>query len=433
LFVVPLTCAALGAFAETVYVLPKNKDTKKNGTVYTVIVTNDSNAGIGIDGRSCVVVDGRPVEGFDFDRFRAEYSYWNMNVCAKGDRNYARCCRSYGVKPRKFDRLVEIVTRPEAVELSAEEGACVFRIGGDSGTTGVKIMTSDGRSSSSGEKQPLILVDGRERTTFGEIDPETIERIDMLKDREVEQYGEKGKNGVIRITTKAANEEVIGGAIRSGDGEASRQADLSALGRLKEADWSQLERLGELKELDFSGLEKLGEPDWSGLEKLDKMDWSGLERLKEADWSQLERLGEPDWSGLEKLDKMDWSGLEQLGRSGALNRSAMEKLGSDGQAIVINGDRISVRPLTPREQKIVRNAASQAAVARQQAEASRRQAKAQTALAREQAEEARRQARAQIAAAREQAEIARRQTALAREQAEEARRQAASARSRADR
>ena len=52
--------------------------------------------------------------------------------------------------------------------------------------------------------KPLVLVDGKEYTgSLDAIDPQSIERIDVLKDpSSTETYGEKGKNGVILVTTK---------------------------------------------------------------------------------------------------------------------------------------------------------------------------------------------------------------------------------------
>lgn len=52
--------------------------------------------------------------------------------------------------------------------------------------------------------KPLVLVDGKEYTgSLDAIDPQSIERIDVLKDpTSTETYGEKGKNGVILVTTK---------------------------------------------------------------------------------------------------------------------------------------------------------------------------------------------------------------------------------------
>ena len=55
---------------------------------------------------------------------------------------------------------------------------------------------------------PLIIVDGKEfSSSINEINPHDIESVDVLKDHyAVERYGEKGKNGVIVITTKKATD-----------------------------------------------------------------------------------------------------------------------------------------------------------------------------------------------------------------------------------
>jgi len=52
--------------------------------------------------------------------------------------------------------------------------------------------------------QPLILVNGKESwQKVNDIDPETIESVNVLKNESAtKKYGEKGKNGVIEITTK---------------------------------------------------------------------------------------------------------------------------------------------------------------------------------------------------------------------------------------
>jgi TonB-dependent SusC/RagA subfamily outer membrane receptor len=53
--------------------------------------------------------------------------------------------------------------------------------------------------------QPLILVNGKESgQTLNNIDPATIESVYVLKnEKATEKYGEKGKNGVLEIITKA--------------------------------------------------------------------------------------------------------------------------------------------------------------------------------------------------------------------------------------
>ena len=55
------------------------------------------------------------------------------------------------------------------------------------------------------DKEPYIIVDGKpiDGAKLKDIDPKTIDRMDVLKSQEaVEKYGEKAKDGVIIITTK---------------------------------------------------------------------------------------------------------------------------------------------------------------------------------------------------------------------------------------
>jgi TonB family protein len=52
---------------------------------------------------------------------------------------------------------------------------------------------------------PLVIMDGTviDHEKLKTIDPQTIERMEVLKDQPaIEKYGEKAKNGVIIITTK---------------------------------------------------------------------------------------------------------------------------------------------------------------------------------------------------------------------------------------
>ena len=61
-----------------------------------------------------------------------------------------------------------------------------------------KIDPSDGKSGN-----PLILVDGREVRSIDSLSPDRIASISVLKDAASEaQYGEKGRDGVIIVTTK---------------------------------------------------------------------------------------------------------------------------------------------------------------------------------------------------------------------------------------
>jgi beta-lactamase regulating signal transducer with metallopeptidase domain len=58
--------------------------------------------------------------------------------------------------------------------------------------------------SANGKNQPLFIVDEiiQEASYVRDMDPETIESLEVLKDKQALQYGDKGKYGVIRIYTK---------------------------------------------------------------------------------------------------------------------------------------------------------------------------------------------------------------------------------------
>ncbi len=57
----------------------------------------------------------------------------------------------------------------------------------------------------SGEGQPLFIVDGAEVSSIKNIPAESIQQIDVLKDASsTAVYGQRGENGVVLITTKAA-------------------------------------------------------------------------------------------------------------------------------------------------------------------------------------------------------------------------------------
>lgn len=64
-----------------------------------------------------------------------------------------------------------------------------------------------GRATFAGDAQPLVLVDGVERS-FSQIAPDDIETISVLKDASATAvYGVRGANGVMLITTKRGKEQ----------------------------------------------------------------------------------------------------------------------------------------------------------------------------------------------------------------------------------
>lgn len=60
----------------------------------------------------------------------------------------------------------------------------------------------------SADEPPLIIVDGQEvsQEIMKHLDPVKIESVSVQKDLQMQKYGEKGKNGIILITTKKKQE-----------------------------------------------------------------------------------------------------------------------------------------------------------------------------------------------------------------------------------
>lgn len=63
------------------------------------------------------------------------------------------------------------------------------------------------------QQKPLMVVDGEERSNLDDVDPNSIQSISVLKDgKSVAAYGEKGKNGVVLITTKKNQQSGVNAA-----------------------------------------------------------------------------------------------------------------------------------------------------------------------------------------------------------------------------
>lgn len=81
---------------------------------------------------------------------------------------------------------------------------------GEKGSKGV-IMVTTKNANETKTVEPLVIVDGKvvSQEDLGKMNPKDIDHIDVLKEGSKaaeETYGEKGRNGVIIITTKAGKE-----------------------------------------------------------------------------------------------------------------------------------------------------------------------------------------------------------------------------------
>jgi len=98
------------------------------------------------------------------------------------------------------------------VTVSADVAPEVITIEGNDRTTQpdgkprkifVRGLANNDRLTIDGEGHALFIIDGKETTSLKNVSPEDIQSITVLKDGAAEkQYGEKGKNGVVVITTK---------------------------------------------------------------------------------------------------------------------------------------------------------------------------------------------------------------------------------------
>ena len=95
------------------------------------------------------------------------------------------------------------------------------------------------RSSDGSQIKALIVVDGIiSGSTFDKLDPNSILSIDILKDKAAtDKYGDKGKDGVIEITTKKTNTEAqttiqktVNGVVLTEDGQRLPGVDVNTTG-----------------------------------------------------------------------------------------------------------------------------------------------------------------------------------------------------------
>ena len=89
--------------------------------------------------------------------------------------------------------------RPASVEVG-DQSDYVVLLSPESDRTNRKSSPDSG-----GKPGPIFVVDGVEQASIDDIDPNTIERISVLKNQSsIAVYGSRGKNGVIVVTTKGA-------------------------------------------------------------------------------------------------------------------------------------------------------------------------------------------------------------------------------------
>lgn len=112
------------------------------------------------------------------------------------------------------------VTEEEMLKIKSEDVAGVNILApgskaaeayGEKGHSGVILIETKTAKNLSVATNPIVIVDGKEASyeELGKIVPEKIDNVTVLKSgsEAANSYGEKGKNGVILVTTKAAQKK----------------------------------------------------------------------------------------------------------------------------------------------------------------------------------------------------------------------------------
>ncbi len=184
LFVLPLTAMALGAFAETVYVVPDDKVNKESVTAVVSGAENSEKEG------PLYLVDGREVASMDevaMDRIAS------VDVYKAGSAE----AEAYGEKGRNGLIVVTLkkqgADRTDAADVHSDE---------------IVVVGYGDAPRETSQAVPLYVVDGKETASIDDIDAAQIANIEIHKDAEtLAAYGEKGRNGVVLITLRKPGEQ----------------------------------------------------------------------------------------------------------------------------------------------------------------------------------------------------------------------------------
>ncbi len=211
LFVVPLAGLALGAFAETVYVLPQDKGMQNSVTEEFFAGKSDKQVTIRV---RVVDASGEPLAGATLREHGTQHvtttdrsgwaslriaesssadlsiaGYETVNLTYRGHTTSMTgrgSMRSLVQSEHEAEMLVQMCPNPIVIK----------------GVDGSKV-----------QEQPLYLVDGKAVADLNDVNaliPERIKTITILKDISaapyVEKYGDKAKNGVVLITMKEPGE-----------------------------------------------------------------------------------------------------------------------------------------------------------------------------------------------------------------------------------
>jgi len=110
---------------------------------------------------------------------------------------------------KKKDGIHEKHIKIKKTKGGGESNVFIFKDSEDSGEMDIEVISEEGGGffflNSDGDEKPMFIIDGKEskEKAMKKLNPSEIESINVFKgEKAKEKYGEKGKNGVVEITTK---------------------------------------------------------------------------------------------------------------------------------------------------------------------------------------------------------------------------------------
>lgn len=244
LFVLPLAGAALGAFAETVYLYPEDKDSRKTVNIQTLTLSaQDAESGSAVVPAARTQKEPCKVNIFVYDKATNE-PLVGVVVMPEGSKRGSVTDPEGKAALEVADgtTLTFKMAGYRSMQLTASglvDGA-TLRIGlskEDEAESNADPVISGGVSTRNADA-PLFIVDGEPVDDLNALDADRIASIDVLKNAAaiesyVERYGDKAQKGVVVVTLRSEQEQAALQAGRAGI-EAARAGLEAARGQISE-------------------------------------------------------------------------------------------------------------------------------------------------------------------------------------------------------
>ncbi|MFT4204029.1 MAG: TonB-dependent receptor [Chitinophagaceae bacterium] len=197
-----------------------------------------------------------------------------------------------------------------------------------------------GSSSISASNDPLYVVDGVPVSDLQDIDPSTVESIDVLKDASTASiYGARGSNGVILITTKKGQ---LGKPVLTFTSNVSRSTPERLVKMMDPDEWIQFR-----KDLIDSNWVSLSSANSASDDGATRAAYLGVENTHEGAASEYSYMYDPYWAyGSDSLEIVNWE--KAFYRPAYMERASLSVRGSNNNiTYMLTGDYTNQTGMAP--------------------------------------------------------------------------------------